>query len=196
MARGYEFLGYRNGANPAIVFLESGLGVAKFILCWCHRKRLLTRRQVADATKPHTVVAFTRTAPAAVRNAEVPGDAEPRAAANHSSFTWFGLLLVVLTPPIAYPLPAVARKILDSAGRAPFRIQTDRGRTTLIIAEVRVPLIGRFIAPGVPDTQAAASRRTLPLGLARQPSTRPGAVRRRFEPTHTHHGTIRITQLS
>src|ERR1035437_4800965 len=39
MARGYEFLGYRNGANPANVLLESGLGVEKYISCWCHRKK-------------------------------------------------------------------------------------------------------------------------------------------------------------
>src|ERR1035437_7060602 len=39
MARGYEFLGCRNGANPANVFLESGLGGAKYISCWCHRKK-------------------------------------------------------------------------------------------------------------------------------------------------------------
>src|ERR1035438_3548162 len=61
--------------------------------------------------------------------------------------------------------------------------------------EVRMVLIGCFIAPGVPDAISATSRRTFPLGLGRKPSASPGAVRRRLEPTHTHHGTTRMTQL-
>ena len=153
----------------------------------------LGSRQFPDATKPQNVVASTRRDPAAERNAEAPVAAAPRATASHSSFTCRGEFLVIITPPIAYPLRAVACKILDSTGRGPFRVQTDRGRMARsILGEIRMVLVGCFIAPGVPDTRATAPRCALPLDLTGQPSARPSAVRRRLEPIHIHHGTITI----
>src|ERR1035437_6749257 len=104
---------------------------------------------------------------------------------SHPVVTWLGFFYVIITPRIAYPLVAVACKILDSTWRGPFRVQPDRGQMAWsALDEVRMVLIGCCITPGVPDTLFAASRRALPLGLTGQPPGRPGAVRRRLEPTH------------
>jgi len=44
MARVCEFWGPGGEANPDKTLLEKGLGVRKFILCWCHRRGGLYRR--------------------------------------------------------------------------------------------------------------------------------------------------------
>jgi hypothetical protein len=67
--------------------------------------------------------------------------------------------LTTITPPIAYPLPAVTCKILDSDRRCPFRIQTDRGwMTRSALEEVRTVPIGSCMALARQNESTSRSR--------------------------------------